>query len=146
MLIGGHNYDNSSGACVIIGVISSVCVDNSIIPIILVMYAIQKITTSIWYILESKYLKNFTNEDMRNKVTFSYEFIGGIAASIFSILGGVLLNIINVQNAFLLVGLISLIAMLFTLNYMKTRFGLKPDQYSKSDIEFEESCKSYVNK
>ena len=134
------------GACVIIGVISSVCVDNSIIPIILVMYAIQKITTSIWYILESKYLKNFTNENMRNKVTFSYEFIGGIAASIFSILGGVLLNIINVQNAFLLVGLISLIAMLFTLNYMKTRFGLKPDQYSKSDIEFEESSKSYVNK
>lgn len=70
------------GACIIIGIISSLYVGTSIIPIILVMFAMQKCCTSIWYILEYKYLKNFTKEESRNKITFAYEFIGGIAIGI----------------------------------------------------------------
>lgn len=122
------------GACIIIGIISSSYIGKSIIPIILVMLAIQRITTSIWYILESKYLKNFTKEEMRNKITFTYEFIGGIAASIFSILGGLLLEIVNVEKAFLIVGLFFLASMVVVLDYMRTRFGLKPEEYEKEDI------------
>lgn len=123
------------GACIIIGIISSLFGGKAIVPIILVMLAVHKITKSMWYILESKYIKNFTTEDMRNKITFTYEFIGGIVASTFSILGGLLLKVVNVQNGFLIVGAIALIAMIFTLKYMKTRFGLKPEEYSKEDIE-----------
>ena len=100
------------------------------------MYAVKKICTSIWYILEYKYLKNFTTENMRNKLTFTYEFIGGIVASTFSILGGLLLYVVNVRHAFLIVSSVALIAMIFTLGYMKTRFGLKPEEYRKEDIEF----------
>ena len=124
------------GACIVIGTIASLYTDQAIIPIILIMYAVQKVSTSIWYILEYKYLKNFTTENMRNKITFTYEFIGGIAASIFSILGGLLLEIINVENAFLIVGLFSLASMIIVLDYMRKRFGLKPEEYKKEDIEF----------
>lgn len=125
------------GACIIIGGISTIYTNQAIIPIILIMYAIQKMCTSIWYILEAKYLKNFTTEEMRNKITFTYEFIGGIAASTFSILGGLLLEIINVENAFLVVGIISLVIMIIVLSYMRTRFGLNPEEYKKEDLEFE---------
>lgn len=125
------------GACIVIGFVSSCYAGKAIIPIILIMYTVQKITNSIWYILEVKYLKNFTKEDMRNKLTFAYEFIGGIAASIFSILGGLLLKAVDVKSGFLIVGLVSLGAMLIVLNYMRTRFGLKPEEYEKQDIEFE---------
>ncbi len=124
------------GACIIIGVSTSLYNGRAIIPLVLSLYAIQKINVSIWYILEAKYLKNFTKEDIRNKITFSYEFIGGVAASIFSILGGLLLNVINVKNAFLVVGLLSLACMIIVLDYMRTRFGLKPEQYKKEDLEF----------
>lgn len=124
------------GACIIIGAISSITTTKAIIPIILVMYVIKKATASIWYILESKYLKNFTTEEMRNKITFTYEIIGSIAASTCSILGGLLLKIINVENAFLIVGLASLACMVVVLDYMRKRFGLKPEEYKKEDIEF----------
>lgn len=124
------------GACIVIGAIASRYTGNAIIPLILVMYAIQKVCTSIWYILEYKYLNNFTTENMRNKITFTYEFLGGIVASIFSILGGLLLEVINVENAFLIVGLFSLACMVVVLDYMKKRFGLKPEEYKKEDIEF----------
>lgn len=125
------------GALIIIGTVSSIFENQIIIPIILVMLAIQKINVSIWYILEYKYLKNFTKEDMRNKITFAYEFIGGIVASFFSVLGGLLLNILNVKNAVLVIGLLALVSITIVLNYMKTRFGLKPEEYKKEDIEFE---------
>lgn len=123
-------------ACIIIGIVSSIYKGNIVITIILIMLAIHRISTSIWYILESKYLKNFTKENMRNKITFTYEFIGGIAASIFSVLGGFLLNVINVQNAFLIVGLSALAVIIVVLDYMRTRFGLKPEEYKKEDIDF----------
>ena len=98
------------------------------------MFTAQRICTSIWYILETKYLKNFTTEKTRNKITFTYEFIGGIAASISSILGGLLLSNMKVQNAFLVVGLTALAIMVVVLDYMRTRFGLKPEEYKKEDI------------
>jgi len=127
------------GACIIIGAVATLLKSEMIIPIVLIMYAVQKVNTSIWYILEAKYLKNFTKEEMRNKITFTYEFIGGIAASIFSILGGLLLKVLNVRNAFLVIGLLALASMVVALDYMRTRFGLKPEEYKKEDIEFESS-------
>lgn len=125
------------GACIIIGIVSSIFESQMVIPIILIMYAIQKVNVSLWYIFEPKYLKNFTTENMRNKITFAYEFIGGIVASLFSVLGGLLLNILNVKHAFLVVGLLAFVNIIIVLNYMKTRFGLKPEEYKKEDIEFE---------
>ncbi len=126
------------GACIAIGTIASLYKGVTIIPIVLIMYAVQRMSTSIWYILETKYLRNFTNEEMRNKITGAYEFVGGIAASIFSILGGLLLEVFKVENAFLVVGLFSLACMVVVLDYMRKRFGLKPEEYKKEDLEFTE--------
>ena len=127
------------GACIVIGASATLLKSQMIIPIVLIMYAVQKINTSMWYILEAKYLKNFTKEEMRNKITFTYEFVGGIVASIFSILGGLLLKVLNIGNAFLVIGLLALASMIVVLDYMRTRFGLKSKEYKKEDIEFESS-------
>ena len=124
-------------ACIVIGLVSSITSSYAIMPIVLFMLTLQMISTSTWDILEPKYIKNFTKEEMRNKITFTYEFIGGIAASIFSVIGGILLKIVNVRNAFLIVGLASFAIMILVLEYMRTRFGLKPNQYQKEDLEFE---------
>lgn len=126
------------GACLIIGCIMTKLKGFDItIPIILIMYIIQKISTSIWWVLEAKYIKNFTKEQTRNKLTFAYEFISSIAGCIASVLAGLLLKVTNIETAFLIVGLISLIAIVNALEYMRTRIGLKPEDYSKQDLEFE---------
>ena len=124
------------GACIVVGFISSMTLSHAIIPIILVMYAIMKMATSIWWILESKYLKNFTTESMRNKLTFTYELIGKVSASIVTVFGAWLLKKMSVENAFLIIGLLALACMVLTLDYMRKRFGLRPKQYRKEDIEF----------
>ncbi len=126
------------GSYLVIGLCVTKLTGNAIIPMILLMYCLAKMVTSIWYILEYKYLKNFSQPEMRNKITFTYELIGGITASIMSILGGLLLNVISIQNAILVVSLASLAILILILDYMRTRFGLRPEQYRKEDIEFVE--------
>lgn len=125
----------------ITGVIASFFTGNLVIAIILLMCSSQQIISAIWYILEAKYIKNFTTPEVRNRMGFTYEFIAGIGGSIITILGGILLDYFNIANAFIIAGLISLVMMTLTLDYMRTRFGLKPEQYRKEDIEFEKITK-----
>ena len=124
-------------SCIVVGAITSLYSGKVIIPIILGMLVIQRISSAIWYVLETKYLNNFTQEETRNKIIFGYEMIGAISAGIFSVLGGLLLNVYSIRNAFLILGLVSLAFMIVALDYMRSRFGLKPEEYRKEDIEFE---------
>lgn len=133
------------GSFVVVGSLVTNFTGSILLPIVLLMYCIAKIATAIWWILEYKYLKNFSQPEMRGKITFAYEFIGGIVASTMSILGGLLLNIIDIKNAFLLVSLACFAILILILDYMRTRFGLKPEQYTKEDIEFVEEKEKITN-
>ena len=129
------------GACVLIGIVTNVCTNSVSIPIILIMYAVLRMCTSIWYILKDKYLKNFSTEKIRNKIMFTYELIVGIVASTMSVIGSLVLKKFGVDLSFLLVSLAALIAIVLALDYMRTRFGLKPEEYRKEDIEMKEVIK-----
>lgn len=124
------------GSCLLISIISLKFTNNIAIPIILILYTVLRTCDSIWYIIEYKYLNNFTKEESRNKIIFAYEFIGGIVASTMSVIGSIVLDIFEINNAFILVSLVFLIMIVLILDYMRTRFGLKPNQYKKEDIEF----------
>lgn len=50
---------------------------------------------------------------------------------------GVLLDGTNITFATIFVGLIFFILFVLTLDYMRTRIGLKPEEYDKKDIELE---------
>ncbi|MGN1311232.1 MAG: MFS transporter [Clostridia bacterium] len=129
------------GACILIGIVTNVCTNSVSVPIILIMYAVLRMCTSIWYILKDKYLKNFSTEKIRNKIMFTYELIVGIVASTMSVIGSLVLKKFGVDLSFLLVSLGALIAIVLTLDYMRTRFGLKPEEYRKEDIEMKEVIK-----
>ena len=52
-------------------------------------------------------------------------------------IGSYLLSITNTANSLILTGLIFTIVTLALISYMKTRTGLKPEEYKKEDIEFD---------
>ena len=123
-------------ACIIVGISTNVLKSDLVMPIILVMYAIMRMCSAMWYILEYKYLKNFSTEKQRNKIMFTYELIGGIVTSAIALFGSFMLKHIEIRKSFLLLGCIFLLIIIIALKYMKTRIGLKPKEYSKEDIEF----------
>lgn len=121
---------------ILVGVISVCITDNLALPFILIFYIIIKICDSQWYVTEYTYLKNFTKHETRNKITFTYELVTCVSASLISLVGALVLDYINIKYTFIFVGLLFLAIMIIVLDYMKTRFGLDPKEYKKEDIEF----------
>lgn len=121
---------------ILIGIISLKLTNNIALPLILIFYIVVRVCDSQWYVTEYTYLKNFTTPESRNKISFTFELITGIVASVMSLLGAAILDSLNIRVAILLLGLLFLAIMVVILDYMKTRIGLKPKQYSKEDIKF----------
>ena len=122
--------------CLVVGIIANVCNTNICIPLIIIMFALMKMASSVWYVYEYKYLKNFTTPEIRNKIMFTYELIGGIVTSLLSFLGSIILKIFNPSQGFLILSLIAFIGIVLSLDYMRNRIGLRPQDYKKEDIEF----------
>ena len=121
---------------ILIGAISIQITNNIALPLILIFYTVIRICDSQWYVTEYTYLKNFTTPESRNKISFTFELVTGIVASIMSLVGAAILECVSIRYAMLLVGLLFLAIMIVILDYMRTRIGLKPKQYTKKDIEF----------
>ena len=110
---------------------------NNILPIILVLLAVRSITMSNYYILSERYSKNFTTPKTRARVSFAIEFTTNIIESVGLFLSGLMLDGVGITYATLIIGLIFMFLFVIVLDYMKTRVGLKPEQYDKKDIELE---------
>lgn len=126
---------------VFIGGAALIMPNNIALPFILILYAIIRICDSQWFVTEYTYLRNFTTPKSRSKITFTFELIMCLGASVISFIGAIVLNYFSIRYTILLTGLIFLVVMLLVLDYMRTRIGLKPSQYKKEDIEFTESRK-----
>lgn len=119
-----------------VGLISIKFTNDIAIPFVLILCAIMRMADSQWYVTEYTYLRNFTTYETRTKITFTFELIVGGIASLISILGAILVNYLNIRYSIILLGLLSLALMTVILDYMKTRFGLKPREYKKEDLKF----------
>ena len=119
-----------------IAVISLNLTNNIAIPIMLALYALNRICDSQWYVTRGKYLKNFTEAESREKITFTFELISSLIGGLSALLGSFILSITDIKHAILLVALLGFGIMIVVLDYMRTRFGLKPKQYSEEDLKF----------
>jgi len=124
---------------ILIGVVSTLNLNGFImIAIILGIYGIQYSLQSPYWILHSRYLKNFASTEMRTKIATTFELIGSISSFIIAMIASYLLTKTSPQHSFFIIGIVFTTIMTGILIYMKSRFGLKPESYRKEDIEYKE--------
>jgi MFS family permease len=87
-------------------------------------------------VLINRYLANFSNQEILPKIYSANSIIKNILRMVFGILGSLLMARTGSANAMAIVGVISFIIMILLLKAMKTRVGLKPEEYKKEEIEF----------
>ena len=87
-------------------------------------------------VLINRYLANFSNQEILPKIYSANSIIKNILRMVIGILGSLLMAITGSANAMTIVGVISFVAMILLLQAMKTRVGLKPEEYKKEEIEF----------
>lgn len=121
---------------ILASIISINLTSNISLPFVLILYIINKIADSQWWVTQYTYLKNYTTAETRMKITFTYELVISSVASAMALLGALILKFIEIKYAILFVGLVILVMLIIILDYMKTRFGLKSKEYTKEDIQF----------
>lgn len=111
---------------------------NNVITIIVIILAfvIQHFLRAPYWVLENRYLTNFTTVDIRTKLISTARIIKEMGKIVISFLAGVLLEYYTTSESYIIIGIVGLITIVFILIYMKSRFGLSPEEYDKKDIEY----------
>lgn len=104
--------------------------------VILGIYGIQYALQAPYGILNSKYLKSFASPDMRVKIATTFDLIKSISSFVIAMVASYMLSIISPQASFLIIGIVFTAIMIVVLVWMKNRFGLKPEEYRKEDIQY----------
>lgn len=109
-----------------------------LIVIIILSFIIGKITHGLFYTLTDRYFRNFTNKDIDTKVFAGKSLFVNIVSAVMGILSSFVLDKTSTANAMIIVGTAFTIMYILMGKYMKTRVGLKPEQYSKEERKYDE--------
>ena len=81
---------------------------------------------------------NFANKEIDTKIMAVYNLIRNAFRVVFGFLASFILGIASSANALIIVGTIFTIIFIGINKYMKTRLGLKPEEYSKDERKYDE--------
>lgn len=110
---------------------------NTIMIFVTIFFIILNANKGIFGVLMTRYLGNFTNASILPKIYSINAISRNLFRMIIGFIGSYLLSITNTANSLILTGIIFTIVTIALISYMKTRTGLKPEEYKKEDIEFD---------
>lgn len=107
----------------------------ALFAIVFTGYVLHYLLEGPYYTLNSIYLKNYTTAKIRTKITSAYDLIICVTQAIMSLFASFILSITTTSKALLFLSIFYVLILFLVLKYMKTRIGLRPEQYDKKDIE-----------
>lgn len=108
----------------------------SCVFVVLILYLIHYIVKGPYYTLMDKYLNSFSTREISTKIYSAKSVVTSIFSTLILQVASLVMDNFTTAESFVIIGFGFLIAFIFTLQYMKTRVGLKPEEYKKSDIEY----------
>ena len=109
-----------------------------IIAFILMLYMVRYFCMSSYYVLIKKYMSNFAGKKILSKIYSAYAIVCGISTFFMGIIATFIVKNNEMDISIVLFGAITLIGIMIILAFMRSRIGLKADDYNKSDISFTE--------
>ena len=103
--------------------------------IILVAYALPATSKGIYQVIKGRYLNSFTTPEIQTKIYSGNIIIENLIRMLVGFVGTLILSNFNIRYSMIIVGLIFTVIIYFVYRYAKSRLGLKPEEYKKSDLE-----------
>ena len=113
--------------------------------IVIVTNLIYNFCYGMYYTIIDKYLKSFANKKIDTKIFAAKNFFSCIIRVISGLFAAFLLGRMNTAYSMIIIGVIFTILYILMARYMKNRVGLKPEQYPKDEVKYDEQ-KSLLNK
>lgn len=117
---------------IVIGVIGISNLQSTLlISLIVVLLVVQKIIEGTYQISIKKYMVNFTTPSTITSVLTSNTLFNNIGTSLVVMFGAFVLDNLDMNFGYIFVGAAGFITMLLIVTFMKTRVGLKPEEYKE---------------
>ncbi len=106
------------------------------LTIIIFTYVLRMSDKGIFQIIRKRYMGNFMPQEMLTKVYAIYSMIASVSRMLVGAIGSYLLTFMTIEYAMVVIGILFTIVMCLISLYMKTRIGLKPEEYTNKDIAY----------
>lgn len=104
------------------------------LAIIVFTYIVRMKDKGVYKIIKRRYIGNFMTPEILTKVYSVDSVIASILRMSICAFGSYLLTFMPIEKAMVVVGILFTLLTLILSRYMKTRIGLKPEEYSQKDI------------
>lgn len=116
-------------------IISTLNVDINIkLGLTFCLFSIQYSIDTLYIGFENTYQKNFTTNKIRVKISSVIEIIKNLSNFLIAFIFSFLVGNFDIDKNFLYIAIVFTIIFIFVLLYLKPRFGLRKEQYDKSEI------------
>lgn len=106
------------------------------LAIIIFTYILRMSDKGVFQIIRKRYMGNFMTPEMLTKIYAVYSMIASLFRMLASAIGSYLLTFMTIEYAMVVVGFLFTISILIFAQYMKTRVGLKPEEYTEKDVAY----------
>ena len=100
---------------------------------VLIVFLVQYIVKGPFYPLIKQYLNNFTTTKLRTKISSSFNLLENILRFVITFVASILLRVTTTSNTFTILGCVLTLVVVLTLDNMRTKVGLKPEEYTEKD-------------
>lgn len=109
-----------------------------VIQIVIILAAFITIDTirGLYMVLYKKYDNNFSNVKILPTIYTMTNIYWNLERVIITAIGSFVLTIVDVKYGFIVMGVIFIVTTILISTYMKTRVGLKTEEYSKEDLKY----------
>lgn len=126
------------GSCTFAGISGVFAKEYKVVVLVIILfYVMRYICSGIYYALIEKYLSNFTNEDIDTKVFTANNLVRSITSAAVGVFASFLLDRMETAYCMILIGVVFGILMILVNKFMKTRVGLRPEEYSKEEVKYD---------
>ncbi len=123
-------------AMIIWGIITLLPIDYRIQALIIIVSStFIYILKGVYQIIKKRYMSNFMKANTLTQIYSVNSIIDNLVRMLVSYITSVILNFMNIRYASLFMGIILAIFVFMISLYMKSRIGLSPEHYDKTDVE-----------
>ena len=109
-----------------------------LLGVIGISFIIARFAHGMFYTIINRYFRNFTNKDIDTKIFAVKNLFVNLTSAIMGIMASFLLDKMSTAYCMIVVGVSFTIIYILMGKYMKTRVGLKPEEYSKEERKYDE--------
>ena len=104
--------------------------------VVIIAFTVISILRGIYMVIYKKYVNNFSNVKILPTIYSMTNLYWNLSRIVITFIGSFVLTIVDIKFGMIIMGIVFIVLAFLIYTYMKTRVGLKPEEYNKEDLKY----------